>query len=115
MIRYVKNNDHVKSKSHRSLQKKNSQLDVTQGQGDDDKQKDVSVKETLKQWLPKDFHTLLYGVLTVVCMVEAIRTGNISILVALWIAEATQVGVPVMKKVILTIMGNLISKLPKAE
>lgn len=35
--------------------------------------------DTLKQWLPRNCHELLYGTLTVICAVEALRTGSVPI------------------------------------
>lgn len=67
--------------------------------------------EAFKQWLPKNFHELLYAVLTIACAVEALRTGTVPIqLMGLWMAAAGQVGIPSASSVFTNIMEHVYLK-----
>lgn len=74
----------------------------------DAKQKTWKITSTLQQWLPRNFHELLYGVLTLVCAVEALRTGSVPLqLMGLWTAAAAQIGVPTASHAFTTIVERI--------
>jgi len=57
-------------------------------------------KGVIVGWLPTDFHTLMYAVMTLSCLIYGLRTGNTAVLVALWSATAGRVGIETGKDLI---------------
>lgn len=98
----------------------NSLLEASQGEENDNDQGYRSLKDIAIGWLPTDFHTLLYGVLTVICTIYAVCTGNGTMLVALWTAAAGYIGVNTTNSLVHTFKGSSQKKTrtrkpPKAE
>ena len=93
-------NEHIVTSTTSKPEDQESKPEVLQREEHNTRQENRSFKDIAMSWLPTDFHTLLYGVLTSTCAIYAVHTANSTMLVTLWTATAGVIGVDTTKSLI---------------